>query len=84
MQRAWPERNYCNTEKLGLLVKGLYEGEALATRLPLVPIFVTPKGQHAFASDHFKVAFLVWGLEKAAVDSHCQRTVRRREPIPAE
>ena len=40
------------------------------------------KLQHAFASDHFKVAFLVWGPEKAAVDSHCQRTVRRREPIP--
>jgi hypothetical protein len=43
---------------------------------------VATKAQHAFASDHFKMAFLAWGSDKAAIDSHCQRTVRWREPIP--
>jgi hypothetical protein len=66
----------------GFVVEGLYEGEALASRLSLVPIFVAPKAQHAFASDHFKMAFLAGRSDKAAVDPHCQRTVRWREPIP--
>jgi hypothetical protein len=45
----------------GFLVEGLYEGEALATRLPLVLIFVAPKAQDGFQLV-FSYELLTWQL----------------------